>query len=129
MGALNEFQDNEKVDFKEMPELEQWVLHRVSELSKKIEENTEKFNLHDIYLDISDPSNGQSISRSRMKITILDIGTGSGCIILSLISSLENSNGIGIDISKNAILVAVKFYLCTQRLSKFLLKGKKQTSH
>ncbi len=28
---------------------------------------------HDIYLDISDPSNGQSISRSRMKITILDI--------------------------------------------------------
>ena len=42
------------------------------------------------------------------KITILDIGTGSGCIILSLISSLENSNGIGIDISKNAILVAKK---------------------
>ena len=28
---------------------------------------------HDIYLDISEPSNGQSISRSRMKITILDI--------------------------------------------------------
>ena len=42
------------------------------------------------------------------KITILDIGTGSGCVILSLISSLENSNGIGIDISKNAILVAKK---------------------
>ena len=42
------------------------------------------------------------------KITILDIGTGSGCIILSLISSLENSSGIGIDISKNAILVAEK---------------------
>ena len=35
-----------------MPELEQWVLHRVSELSKKIEENTKKFNLHDIYTDI-----------------------------------------------------------------------------
>ena len=28
---------------------------------------------HDIYLDISEPSNGQSISRSRIKITILDI--------------------------------------------------------
>ncbi|MDA7788293.1 Ig-like domain-containing protein [Gammaproteobacteria bacterium] len=28
---------------------------------------------HDIYLDISEPSNGQSISRPRMKITILDI--------------------------------------------------------
>ena len=52
LGALNEFQDDEKIDFNEMPELEQWVLHRVSELSKKIEENTEKFNLHDIYIDI-----------------------------------------------------------------------------
>ena len=28
---------------------------------------------HDIYLDISEPTNGQSISRPRMKITILDI--------------------------------------------------------
>jgi isoleucyl-tRNA synthetase len=35
-----------------MPELEQWVLHRVAELSIKIEENTKKFNLHDIYTDI-----------------------------------------------------------------------------
>ncbi len=52
LGALNGFEDNEKITFSEMPELEQWVLHRVSELSKKIEENTENFNLHDIYLDI-----------------------------------------------------------------------------
>ena len=52
LGALNEFDEKEKIDFTEMPELEKWVLHRVSELSKKIEENTEKFNLHDIYLDI-----------------------------------------------------------------------------
>ncbi|MCH1546807.1 MAG: class I tRNA ligase family protein, partial [Candidatus Marinimicrobia bacterium] len=52
LGALKEFDEKEKVDFSEMPELEKWVLHRVSELSKKIEENTEKFNLHDIYLDI-----------------------------------------------------------------------------
>ena len=42
------------------------------------------------------------------KITILDIGTGSGCIILSLLSSLKKSYGIGLDISKNAILVAKK---------------------
>jgi len=40
------------------------------------------------------------------KISILDIGTGSGCIIISILSSLKNSNGIGIDISKNAILTA-----------------------
>ena len=42
------------------------------------------------------------------KISILDIGTGSGCIIISLLSSLKNSKGIGIDISKNAILIAEK---------------------
>jgi len=42
------------------------------------------------------------------KISILDIGTGSGCIIISLLSSLKHSYGIGIDISKNAILVAKK---------------------
>ena len=52
LGALNDFSENEKINFTEMPELEQWVLHRVSELSEKIQENTEKFNLHDIYLDI-----------------------------------------------------------------------------
>ena len=42
------------------------------------------------------------------KITILDIGTGSGCIILSLLSMLEKSFGVGVDISKNAILMAKK---------------------
>ena len=42
------------------------------------------------------------------KITILDIGTGSGCIIISLLHELKESYGIGIDISKNAILMAQK---------------------
>ena len=52
LGALNGFERNEEIDFNEMPELEQWVLHRVSELSNKILENTKNFNLHDIYTDI-----------------------------------------------------------------------------
>ena len=34
------------------------------------------------------------------KISILDIGTGSGCILISLLSELKDSKGIGIDISK-----------------------------
>jgi release factor glutamine methyltransferase len=42
------------------------------------------------------------------KISILDIGTGSGCIILSLLNNLEHSSGIGIDISRKAILIAKK---------------------
>ena len=40
------------------------------------------------------------------KISILDIGTGTGCIILSLLNNLKKSVGIGIDISKKAILIA-----------------------
>ena len=42
------------------------------------------------------------------KIFILDIGTGSGCIILSILKELKKSKGIGIDVSKKAIKVAAK---------------------
>ena len=42
------------------------------------------------------------------KIFILDIGTGTGCILLSILSELKNSKGIGIDISKKAILIAIR---------------------
>ena len=37
---------------------------------------------------------------------ILDIGTGSGCILLSILSERPKSIGVGIDISKNAIKIA-----------------------
>ena len=59
------------------------------------------------------------------KISILDIGTGSGCIIISLLSSLKNSKGVGIDISKNAISTAEKNalkYKLTKRV-KFINKS------
>ena len=36
------------------------------------------------------------------KINIMDIGTGSGCIILSILKDLQLSKGIGIDISSKA---------------------------
>ena len=49
-----------------------------------------------------------STNYNKKKISILDIGTGSGCIILSLLSSLERSNGVGIDISNSAISIAKK---------------------
>jgi release factor glutamine methyltransferase len=42
------------------------------------------------------------------KISILDIGTGSGCIIISLLNNLEQSKGLGIDISKKALKIAKK---------------------
>ena len=42
----------------------------------------------------------------KKKISILDIGTGSGCILISLISEIKGSKGFGVDISKEAINVA-----------------------
>ena len=39
-------------------------------------------------------------------IKIMDIGTGTGCILLSILSELKNSSGIGIDISKKALQIA-----------------------
>ena len=40
------------------------------------------------------------------RINILDIGTGSGCILLSILKELNLSRGIGIDISAKAIQTA-----------------------
>ena len=39
---------------------------------------------------------------------ILDIGTGTGCILLSVLSEIKKAKGVGIDISKKAIDVAKK---------------------
>ena len=41
------------------------------------------------------------------KINILDIGTGSGCILLSLLSELKKAKGTGVDISSKAIITAI----------------------
>jgi len=38
--------------------------------------------------------------------TILDIGTGSGCILLSLLATRVGSTGIGVDVSQSALTVA-----------------------
>jgi len=40
------------------------------------------------------------------RINILDIGTGSGCILLSILKELNFSRGIGIDFSPKAVLTA-----------------------
>ena len=42
------------------------------------------------------------------KLYMLDMGTGSGCIILSILTELKKAKGIGVDISKKAIEVAKK---------------------
>tara|TARA_Y100001960_G_scaffold331071_1_gene426928 strand:- start:1063 stop:1902 length:840 start_codon:yes stop_codon:yes gene_type:complete len=52
------------------------------------------------------------------KISILDIGTGSGCILISILRELKFSKGLGIDISSDAIKIA------KQNSQKFNLKNR-----
>ncbi len=39
-------------------------------------------------------------------LRILDLGTGSGCLLLSLLTELPNASGVGVDISPNALTKA-----------------------
>ena len=48
------------------------------------------------------------ISNKNNYLNILDIGTGSGCILVSLLKELTKAKGIGIDKSSKAIAVAKK---------------------
>lgn len=47
-------------------------------------------------------------AHGKNSLKILDLGTGSGCIILTLLSELPNATGIGTDISPQAVSVATK---------------------
>ena len=51
-------------------------------------------------------------------IFVLDMGTGTGCILLSIISELKNAKGIGVDVSNKAIKIA------NQNLNKHKLSHK-----
>ena len=46
--------------------------------------------------------------KGKGSLNILDIGTGSGCILLSILKELKNSYGIGIDKSLRALNIAKK---------------------
>ena len=58
-------------------------------------------------------------------IFVLDVGTGSGCILISLLSELEKSKGIGIDISNFSILLAKKNVKKHKMTSKIKIEKKK----
>ena len=43
------------------------------------------------------------VTKNKKNLRILDIGVGSGCILLSILKEKKNFYGIGIDISKNSL--------------------------
>ena len=43
------------------------------------------------------------ITKNKSKLKVLDIGIGSGCILLSILKEKRNFNGIGVDLSKKCI--------------------------
>jgi len=63
------------------------------------------------------------LTNKQSKLSVLDIGTGSGCILLSILKERKNFSGVGIDISKKSINIskynAKRLKLCNR--SKFYI--------
>ena len=47
-----------------------------------------------------------NLTKNKNKLRVLDIGTGSGCLILTILKEKKNFSGIGIDISKKCLNLA-----------------------
>jgi len=52
LGSLSDFDDAERVDPAEMPELERWVLHRLAELDAQRKEAIDGFDLNPFYMKL-----------------------------------------------------------------------------
>ncbi len=49
LGNLNDFNISKKVKYKEMSEIDQWMLHRLQELISQVVDDYESFELHRVY--------------------------------------------------------------------------------
>ena len=52
LGALDGFNQAERVDYNDMPDLEKWVLHRIATLDDRIRRMTETFDFHGIFTEL-----------------------------------------------------------------------------
>jgi isoleucyl-tRNA synthetase len=52
LGALDGWSDAERLSPADMPELERWVLHRLSELDARMRAGSEAFDLHALYMEL-----------------------------------------------------------------------------
>ncbi len=49
LGAVGHFSEDQRVDYADMPELEQWVLHRLSELDDTVREGYAKYDFQGVF--------------------------------------------------------------------------------
>lgn len=50
LGGLEGFSEEERLDTADMPELERWVLHRLSEMDKTVRDGMNGYDFHDVYV-------------------------------------------------------------------------------
>jgi release factor glutamine methyltransferase len=105
-----------KLSSEQLTEYLKYIIRRgQGEPTSKITQTKEfygrEFNVNDFVLDPRPDSElivdvvKENFSKDD-DIKILDLGTGSGCLIITLLLELRNSIGIGLDISEKAIKVA-----------------------
>lgn len=59
-------------------------------------------------LDWIDGQDGAALGARNRDWSLLDLGTGTGCILLTLLRELANARGVGVDISGEALSVAAR---------------------
>ena len=79
-------------------------------INKKFFWNYEFFVTNDVLIPRPDTElvieNVLNLTKQKNKINILDIGIGSGCILLSILKERKNFYGTGIDISKKCLNIS-----------------------
>ncbi|WP_440677358.1 peptide chain release factor N(5)-glutamine methyltransferase [Candidatus Pelagibacter sp. HIMB1587] len=78
--------------------------------NKKLFWNSEFFVTEDTLIPRPDTEliveNILNLTKNKSKLSILDIGIGSGCILLSILKEKKDFYGTGIDVSKNCLKIA-----------------------
>lgn len=52
LGNLNDFAASERLPIEELPELERWVLHRLSELDRQLRQACDELQFHPVFADL-----------------------------------------------------------------------------
>jgi isoleucyl-tRNA synthetase len=52
LGALDGWQESERLSAKEMPELDRWVLHRLAELDGKVRQGIDDYEFHGLFTEL-----------------------------------------------------------------------------